>query len=244
MGMADEQPRVAGKERSPNYPSMGLPAAIEAARKLWQSEKRTPVPPEVVAKAIGYNSLSGASRGAIAALRQYGLIDLSGGLITVSDLAVSIAVHSPDSPEWNEAVRRAANTPEIIRELNETHADASDSALNAYLITKRRFSVDGAQRFIRAFRETNALANRASEGYTKAPDTGNIAQGDDMIAPQGGLPSQTIVGQQVTIMQFPLGGGVRAEIRFVGGQPEPSHIQTLEAYLKVTRNALGEPLTN
>ena len=33
---------------------------------------------------------------------------------------------------------------------------------------------------------------------------------------------------------------MRAEIRFVGGQPEPSHIQTLEAYLKVTRAALGD----
>jgi hypothetical protein len=240
MVMADDQQRVPGKERSPNYPSVGLPTAIEAVRKLWQAEKRTPVPPEVAARAIGYNGLSGASRATIAALRHYGLIDVSGGSVTVSDLAVNIVVHSPETLEWREAVKQAANTPDIIRELNVTHSDASDSALNAYLITKRRFSVEGAQRFIRAFRETNALANRRSEGYGEASSVLGAAQGDDMAAPQVSIQSQTVTGQKVTLMQFLLGGGMRAEVRFVGGDPAPSHIQSLEAYLKVTRETLDQ----
>jgi hypothetical protein len=240
--MADEQyQRAGGKERSPNYPSMGLPAAIEAARKLWQAEKRTPVPPEVAAKAIGYNSLSGASRGALAALRQYGLIDMASGLITVSDLAVDIAVHSPESSEWIEAVQRAANSPDIIRELNETHSDASDGALNAYLITKRRFSVDGAQRFIKAFRETNELANRLEQGYNKSPVASSRAQGDDTAMPHTSVQSQVLPGQQVTMLQFALGGGKRAEIRFIGGELGPSDIQKLEALLLASRNVMETP---
>jgi hypothetical protein len=60
-----EESRPSAKERSPNYPSIGLPSAIDLARKLWNAEKRTAVPPEIAARALGYNSLSGASRAAL-----------------------------------------------------------------------------------------------------------------------------------------------------------------------------------
>lgn len=236
-----EDARSSAKERSPNYPSMGLPAALEAAKKLWQAEKRTAVPPDVAAKAIGYNSLSGASRAALAALRQYGLIDYFGGSLALTDQAVDILVHPQQSEEWIKAVREAANAPEMFREIAQTHRDASDSALNAYLITRKRFSVDGAQKFIRAFRETNALVNRSGEGYSQALANNDGAQGDDMTMPQSTTATQAATGQQVTLMQVPLGGGIRAEVRFIGGTPDPGHIQRLEAYLKITSEALSDP---
>jgi hypothetical protein len=227
-----EESRPSAKERSPNYPSIGLPSAIDLARKLWNAEKRTAVPPEIAARALGYNSLSGASRAALAALRQYDLIDNSGGTVALSPLAVDILVHPQESEEWEKAVLSAARAPEMFRELRESHADASDSAINAYIITRKRFSVDGAQKFIRAFRETAALVNRLSEGYTGAST-------ENAYAPTA--TQQSVGNQQVTAMQFLLGGGIRAEIRFFGGAPEPQHIQMLEAYLKVTGAALQNP---
>jgi hypothetical protein len=236
-----EESRPSAKERSPNYPSIGLPSAIDLARKLWNAEKRTAVPPEIAARALGYNSLSGASRAALAALRQYDLIDNSGGTVALSPLAVDILVHPQESEEWEKAVLSAARAPEMFRELRESHADASDSAINAYIITRKRFSVDGAQKFIRAFRETAALVNRLSEGYTGAPTENAYAPGEDVTMTSPTATQQSVGNQQVTAMQFLLGGGIRAEIRFFGGAPEPQHIQMLEAYLKVTGAALQNP---
>jgi hypothetical protein len=236
-----EESRTSAGDRSPRYPAISLPAAIEAIGKLWQKEKRTAVPAEVAVRAMGYNSLSGASRSLIAALRQYGLLESSGGSIAVSDVAVDILVHEPNSQEWLEAIGKAARAPEIFRELLQTHQDASDSAINAYVITRRRFSPDGARKLIRAFRETMALANRTGQGYSQAIVSSDSAHGDDMITPQQSGGQQSVAGQKVTVMQFPLGGGIRAEIRFIGGDPEPSHIERLEAYLKVTSTALETP---
>ncbi len=237
--MNDE--RVSSKDRSPNYPAIGLPAAIEASRKLWEKERRTSVPPEVAVRAIGYNSLSGAARTALASLRQYGLVEAGGGMVTVSPLAVDILVHEPQTDEWCEAIRTAAKAPQIFAELVDTHADASDAAISAYLISKRRFSPDGAKKLIRALRETAALANRAGAGYNKARNADDPFSDTDMIAPPIGSSPQISLNQQVTVMQFPLGGGLRAEIRFIGGQITPAHVQRLEEYLKVTSSALGEP---
>lgn len=40
-------------------------------------------------------------------------------------------------------------------------------------------------------------------------------------------------------LQFMLGNGRKAEVRFTGGEPEAEHIQKLEAYLKLTRESLS-----
>jgi hypothetical protein len=229
------------KERSPNYPGIGLTAAIELARKLWQAEKRTTVPPDVAAKALGYNSVSGASRAALAAMRQYGLVDASGGSFTLSDLAVNILVHDDDTPDYAEAVRNAANNPDIFRELRQTHSEASDSAINAYLISKRKFSTEGAQKLVRAFRETNVLVSRIAGGYTEAASNVSPAPGEAMTAPSTSTASQLVISKEVTVMQYILGGGVRAEVRFAGGELQPSHIRRLEAYLKIAAESLENP---
>ena len=238
--MADE-PRTGNKGRSPNYPAMGLPAAIDSARKLWQAEKRTTVPPEVAARAIGYAGISGASRAALAALRQYGLIDYYGGGLALTDTAIDILVHPQGSQDYQRAVTEAANAPEIFREINQALPDASDGALTAYLISRKRFSEDGAQKLVRALRETNLLASRARGGYNEASQAGETAPSGESMNTPIQSQQQTVGTQAVAAMQFLLGGGRRAEIRFIGGEPEPSHIQKLEAYLKTTREALENP---
>lgn len=235
-----EQERSGGKERSPNYPAIGLPKAIECARALWEREKRTAVPPVVAAKAWGYRSLSGPARTTVAALRQYGLVESVGGAIALSDLAVDILIQIEGSEALVTAIQTAANGPDLFRELRQTHASASDEALNAYLITKKRFSVDGAQRCIRSFRETVALANRASEGYAKAETDQTLSVSHDMSTPSMTVASQTIGNNDVTFLTFPLFGGMRAEVRFVGGPLEPKHISGLEKYLKIAREELAD----
>ena len=66
---------MATKPRSPNYPAISLPKAVEQARKVYAANHLHKASPEVVAKAIGYSSLNGGSLTAISALKKYGLIE-------------------------------------------------------------------------------------------------------------------------------------------------------------------------
>src|SRR5712692_8850327 len=105
--------------RSPNYPSCGLDDAIAMAKNLWNKEKRTPVPAEVAAKAIGYKSLSGPARTALAAMKKFGLLDDGKQGISLSQLAVRI-LHPASEEGLLQALREAALKPELFKRLSET----------------------------------------------------------------------------------------------------------------------------
>ncbi len=146
------------KERSPNYPSIPLTQAVEMAGKWYEREKRTNISPEAAAKALGYGALSGSARTAIGSLRQYGLVENAKDGLRISDLAMEI-IHQPiGSPERTKALKQAAMRPPLIAELSSSHGDASDDSFRAYLITRRKFSPDGAGRFVPAFREALQIA--------------------------------------------------------------------------------------
>src|SRR5437899_2692470 len=119
---------MAGKARSPNYPALSLPQAIEAAQKLWDAEKRTAVSHETAAQALGYSSLSGPARVAIGSLRQYALVDKAeAGHIRLSDFAVSL-LHG-DEAERQAAIIVASTQPDLFRELLGSHSQASENAI-------------------------------------------------------------------------------------------------------------------
>lgn len=228
-----------GKERSPNYPSLGLPEAISYARKIWEREKRTTVPPEVAVRAWGYTSMSGASRGAIAALKQYGLIVSAGDGVVLTDLAVAILVHQEGTAEWSEAVTVAANEPALFRELRESYSNASDDSITAYLITKRRFSVDGSKRCLRSYRETVELANQIERGYTKASGKATIQPSEPLM--KNAIPqSQHVDTQQVVPFSIPIDSTFRVELRLIGGPLTPRRVSKLKKHIDLLAEDFGD----
>jgi hypothetical protein len=148
---------MAKQTRSPNYPSIGLPTAIDFIQKIWASDKRTPLSPEAVGRACGYSSYSGPARSAFAALRKYGLLEASGDGYRLSDLAMEI-LHG-DPVQKSEAISTAALKVPIFRELAASHLDASEATLRSHLLTKLKFTEDGASRLIKAFFATKGFAN-------------------------------------------------------------------------------------
>ncbi len=156
-----------GHMRSPNYPAVKLRDAIAAARLLWLKEKRTPVQVEVLAKALGYSSISGPVRTKVASLRQYGLLDESPNGVRLSDLAMKI-VHSPENSDaYTKAVQVAALSPELFLDLRNTHPDGSEDAIKSYLILERGFSEAGARLAASAYRDAISFANFPEVGYTE-----------------------------------------------------------------------------
>jgi hypothetical protein len=233
---------MAGKMRSPNYPALSLTRALDAADKLWKAEKRTPVSNEAAAAGLGFKSLSGPARVTIGALRQFGLVDKTDkGHIRLSDLAVKVLHGSPDDKQ--AALRQAATTPKLFKELSQLHADGSEAAIQSYLITKKDFAEDGARKAAKAFRDTLRLAKQDASGYTRDDeqetpedmpdiDTGqkDAAGGSDGKGGSGVLSLTVPYGSQ--------GSQLTVQVRVTGERLNRSHIAKVRRYLEIAEEDL------
>jgi hypothetical protein len=232
---------MAGKMRSPNYPALGLSQAVEAARKLWDKEKRTPVAHATAATALGYGSLSGPARIAIAALRQYGLVDKPDpGHVQLSDRARRV-LHGDDDAK-KKALVEAASAPKLFRELAATHLDGSDDAIRSYLITKKEFSEEGARKAVKSFRDTVKLASPDASGYTTEENGGND---DDMEVIEtgqkaknaldgggGNLPESGVFSLTVPFSK----GTISVQVRVTGDAISPAHLARVRKYLELAES--------
>ena len=230
---------MAGKMRSPNYPALSLGQVIGSAERLWKAEKRTPVSNETAATAFGFKSLSGPARVTIGALRQYGLIDKAEkGHIRLSDLAVR-ALHG-NAEDKLTALRQAAFTPRLFKELAHAHTDASETAICSYLITRKAFAEDGARKAAKAFRETLKLAKPDASGYTPADeqetsqDMSGIDTGQNVNSSIGAKGQD---GSGVFSLSVPYAkGNIAVQVRVTGETLKPSHLAKVRKYLELAES--------
>jgi hypothetical protein len=207
--------------RSPNYPQLGLSEAITRVRSLWSKEKRTAVPLAVAATAIGYGSVSGPSRSAVAAMKKYGLVDSDDRNLSVSALALRI-LHPADSEDALQALREAALKPELFAQLYQSHRHASDDALQSFLINKMSFSQRGATQLIKSFRDTIELAKLDQTDYIPSAVTSVEAT----------LQSQS---KQAGEMEYVGGDGTQHKVSAVQSWSWPlSMPRNVRADLKIT----------
>jgi hypothetical protein len=237
------------KMRSPNYPSISLRESYQRVKQLWVKERKTAVPADVAAKAIGYAGLSGPSRAALSALKKFGLVDSDDRTVRVSELALRM-IHPANETEEIKAFQQAAFKPELFQQIYTTLQEASDDALRSYLITKLQFSEAGAAQVIKAYRDTLEVA-RLNEPGSKPLIELNFAESlqqtdnidvDARIAPgseihisrANNVASRSAPSQTLTV---PVGPNVFAEVRLVGGTGElkQEHLTALIEYLTLAR---------
>lgn len=155
--------------RSPNYPSLSLPDAVQKVRLVYQNQHTHGAPRDVVVKSMGYNSLNGASATAVSALAKYGLLDGRGEEIRVSERAMQI-LH-PQSPEERAAaLHAAAAEPILFKELDEKFPGRlpSEEILRNYLL-RNGFAPSAVSGVILAYRETKEFVEREAGAYDSAP---------------------------------------------------------------------------
>lgn len=154
--------------RSPNYPAISLPDAINKVTALYRSVHTHAAPRVVAAKGMGYNSLNGASATAISALHKYGLLERSGDEVKVSERALSI-LHPHTPQEKADALRAAAGEPVLFAELAErfTGAMPNEELLRNYLLRKG-FAPGAVGQVIAAYRDTSEMVEREGQGYDSA----------------------------------------------------------------------------
>ena len=168
--------------RSPNYPQVELPEAINLVRKVFKDEAQNYAPREVVAELLGYSSVNGASDKKVSAITAYGLLDRNAEReLRVSDLAVRI-LHPEDENEKMEALSEAALSPNLFREISEKWPDTppSDSHLKSYLI-RQGFNQNSVDQVVSVYRGTMEMVtsdtdlNVVSNDVAEEDSTAEIA---------------------------------------------------------------------
>lgn len=187
------------RQRSPSYPSLSLPQAIDLVEKLHKANRTSIISRETAARDMGYAGLTGRSLTVLSVLSQFGLIEKAGkGDIKVSRRAVDI-LHSIDPTDRAEAIQEAAFAPNLFQQLHERFPEGvpSHNALRSYLI-QQEFGDVAIGPAIAAFLETNAFAENAKEsgsyGVGERAASGSPASTleEPMTSAQPDLPAQAV----------------------------------------------------
>lgn len=232
--------------RSPNYPAMSLPDAIQRINALYKVQHTHGAPREVVAIGIGYSGLNGASASAISALHKYGLLERHGDELKLSERAMSIiAPHSP--AERAEAIRAAAAEPTLFAELASRFPGSlpSDEVLRNYLI-RNKFSPGAVSGALLAYRDTMDLVQREAGGYDSAsvpvpqaaPMDPRVSHSPQPSSPTFGIINQPIQGdtRELVSWQFETGGILR--IVTLGNVDTEEALDMAEQLIQIRRKQL------
>jgi hypothetical protein len=132
------------QDRSPRSPGLTLGDAINLTAKLFDAIRTATVAPDIAVRPLGYGGTNGAAMGTLATLAQYGLIDRSGGKVTITPLAVRI-LHPKGEDQRESAIREAALFSKVMKELYDGYLDCAESVIAGHLI-QSGFNTDRAKR--------------------------------------------------------------------------------------------------
>ena len=219
------------KIRSPNYPGISLPDAIERICKIHSKAHTHKVDSGTMAKAAGYNSLNGSALTVLSALKKYGLLDEVGNELRVSPAALTIIADPVDSPERRQAIQAAAFGPPLFMETRKQFPDSipGDEIIRSFLL-KRSFLASSIDTAIRAFRETMNLVTEEGLGYTAvsnqldAKAMPDKVDADMVISASSGTTAaatktpgaNTVFGQGIEVASYPVAKDCIVRLRATG----------------------------
>jgi hypothetical protein len=178
--------------QSPSYPSLALKDAIAAVAKIDGRYRLSSVDRVDAARLLGYTGMTGPSNMALAALSWYGLVEKSGkGELRVTERARSI-LHPASEEEKKSAVRDAALSPQLYRDLRERFPDIPvppEDGVVTYL-NRQGFNPTAVRPAARAFLSTMAYLQelKVSESRGRSDDKGQES------APSAGSEAPLIYG--------------------------------------------------
>ena len=169
----------AARHRSPAHPALTLRVAIEKAQALWNQDGLVWVPAQVAVEHMGYAHTNGNGGRALAALSYFGLVERDGKSddrrVRLTPLGQAIVMDDrPDSPEREQAIRRAALSPKLYAAIWENLGEGSqlpsDANLEFALKSTYRVNKDTVGKFVRDFRATLEFAGLIGDAATATPD--------------------------------------------------------------------------
>ncbi|MBU3666210.1 MAG: hypothetical protein FGM15_10110 [Chthoniobacterales bacterium] len=175
----ETNPANVKRTRSPAYPAIGLPQAMEILAIIFRNFQGHAAPVEAVGEAVGMKAGGSSLNVRLAALKKFELLEElegakgAGKSYRVTNLAKDLLVLPKESPERNEALRKAALMPVIYEALWTRFGPElpSDSLIRAYLVRERNFNAHQVDGMIADFRATVEFAGLGSEtpAFAAAP---------------------------------------------------------------------------
>jgi hypothetical protein len=158
-GVSTTTPKL--RHRSPNYPSIGLRAAVGKIETLYKGTGLAPVMKITALKQMGYEKAEGDGARLLSALRNFGLVEEVGeDRLKLTQRGIDIVARQPSDPQRITALRESASGPNIYQELLTKYASGmpGDSALKSELIAAKKFNPNAVDGFIQDFKDTLEFA--------------------------------------------------------------------------------------
>ncbi len=153
MTPENEKPgaQKAPRHRSPNYPGISLKAAAEKITVWYKADGLVASPTEAAMK-----HMKGDYGRVVSALKSFGLITEDNERIKLTQRGVDIVARPADDPKHKQALKDAALSPTIYRELLKEYPGGlpSDTTLQSELIAGKKFNPKFVHDFIVDFRVT------------------------------------------------------------------------------------------
>jgi len=178
----------AGGTRGMSYPFMSLPEAVDAARKIYNKERKTAAPVASAIQHLGYAESSSGGRQTISALLQFGLLEDEGRkedrLVRLTVRALDVLLAGEGSEERRSALIECVRSPKIYGDIFAKWPDElpSDQTISYFLLRDRNFNPKAITSFIKDLRDSLTFVGvehpRDLDGAESQP-----------AEPQGGVPA-------------------------------------------------------
>jgi hypothetical protein len=207
------------KPNSPKAPGTSLRSAVNEVTKIYERYSHGSFSRGEMASALGMSANSGAFLGKAATLKEYGLIDETGGSARVSDLFKAMYQAPAGSAELKRNALQAVKTPAVFaRLLTQFSQKVPDvAALALRLETQERFNRDRAGAVANAFRTSmteyglidgNGNVLPVRDGPVDARADADEEADDDADVADPKMPALPTIG--MFRMEVPLGTGRKA----------------------------------
>jgi hypothetical protein len=169
--MSDQVKRA----RSPNYPAISLPVALQQLRSLFDRIQKHKAPKEAIIKGLGYGGWNGASATALSAHTKYGILErLDKDEFKISELGMRLLFHK-NPAEYAEALYEAATKPPLFAEfLIEYQNTVPHEDIMRPRLIRQGFAQSAVATVIECYRETMKFVSDNSVGYT--PKDNDVAE--------------------------------------------------------------------
>jgi hypothetical protein len=191
--------------RGVSYPFMSLTEAVEAARKIYSAERKTPAPVAAAITHLGYAESSSGGRQTISALLQFGLLEDEGRKedrhVKLTGYALDVLLAEEGSDIRKAALVACVKSPKIYKDIFAKWPDElpSDSTIAYYLQRDKNFNPKAIQSFIKDLRSSLAFVGVVHPRDLDASSSENEPAAVQSIAnPAGGAPARAIVPAHVT----------------------------------------------
>lgn len=146
---------------SPNYPAIGLRAAVDKISILYKKDGLAPCPKGAALGNLGFEKEHGEAGRMLSALKSFGLIEEADAQIKLAQRGIDIVVRQTTDPKRAEALRDAVAGPDIYREILKQYQQSglpSDSTMKSWLIAVKRFNPNAVEALVRDFKDTLEFA--------------------------------------------------------------------------------------